>query len=178
MIWRELPPHARRILSSTRRALSIAGTTSACAENTNIVTFLSIFLRNYLRMRGEYGFVVRKGRKHVELPPHARRIHMRVVVVRNIHGTTSACAENTRADRTNVVTCWNYLRMRGEYSSEKVVIRSSKELPPHARRIPANSIYLNLLGGTTSACAENTSHCFLNFSSSRNYLRMRGEYVG
>ena len=32
-------------------------------------------------------------------------------------GTTSACAENTRALYTASLNCWNYLRVRGEYYS-------------------------------------------------------------
>ena len=33
------------------------------------------------------------------------------------------------------------------------------------------------LTGTTSACAENTSTCGMTFFPTRNYLRVRGEYL-
>ena len=51
---RELPPHARRILSSWARVTETSGTTSACAENTLHLSFYHTWCGNYLRMRGEY----------------------------------------------------------------------------------------------------------------------------
>ena len=53
-------------------------------------------IKNYLRVRGEY-----QGR-HAhdiwaeELPPRARRIRQAELALGDEHGTTSACAENTR----------------------------------------------------------------------------------
>ena len=56
--WRfisaELPPRARRIRPAGASADLHTGTTSACAENTMMVSFLSFTNRNYLRVRGEY----------------------------------------------------------------------------------------------------------------------------
>ena len=50
------------------------------------------------------------------------------------------------------------------------------ELPPRARRILlANELDLRL-GGTTSACAENTWVSKRLMPMARNYLRVRGEY--
>ena len=51
------------------------------------------------------------------------------------------------------------------------------ELPPRARRIRRFSDRAHPMEGTTSACAENTitkkkEPCF-----TRNYLRVRGEYL-
>ena len=70
----ELPPRARRILSWTRTVGDYEGTTSACAENTQITVTYYLPKRNYLRVRGEY----RLGRFGTlakrELPPRARRI--------------------------------------------------------------------------------------------------------
>ena len=51
----------------------------------------------------------------------------------------------------------NYLRMRGEYELEKLVVAASEELPPHARRIPEALTAAHMTPGTTSACAENTN---------------------
>ena len=47
---RELPPRARRILIACLQG----GTTSACAENTLGLELGDFFIRNYLRVRGEY----------------------------------------------------------------------------------------------------------------------------
>ena len=71
---------------------------------------------------------------------------------------------------------WNYLRVRGEYleiASHAVIIQ---ELPPRARRIRHSIAGCKMPTGTTSACAENTSHPFTNGSNIWNYLRVRGEY--
>ena len=71
---------------------------------------------------------------------------------------------------------WNYLRVRGEYSSNRRAIFKSRELPPRARRIlhSVDAVPLNI--GTTSACAENTLACFPLLLEKWNYLRVRGEY--
>ena len=67
--------------------------------------------------------------------------------------------------------------MRGEYRKDGRIENLWPELPPHARRI------LKLCGrpgyylGTTSACAENTGCQSRPAHHSRNYLRMRGEYL-
>ena len=70
----ELPPRARRIQTLDGFEGVLAGTTSACAENTGSAGQPTQWARNYLRVRGEYSrcFV---GRNTIEeLPPRARRI--------------------------------------------------------------------------------------------------------
>ena len=133
------------------------GTTSACAENTYTKALQSPDPWNYLRVRGEYGFVVRKGRKHVELPPRARRIRESVTPPRGQHGTTSACAENTLIASLISRKTWNYLRVRGEYHNCAVYSMRQPELPPRARRILSRP-------ATVPGWAW-------------NYLRVRGEYT-
>ena len=52
----------------------LAGTTSACAENTSGHDLRSLTSGNYLRVRGEYKIAYRVGGFTKELPPRARRI--------------------------------------------------------------------------------------------------------
>ena len=75
------------------------------------------FLRNYLRVRGEYERVLGNGPNEPELPPRARRIlaKPRANIARK--GTTSACAENTQIIKEMKDLLRNYLRVRGEYLS-------------------------------------------------------------
>ena len=113
----------------------------------------------------------------VELPPRARRILIGVLNRNTIHGTTSACAENTINIVTFLSILWNYLRVRGEYSPIKYRIAASRELPPRARRIHPNAHFFGAEPGTTSACAENTLTADTIPSSAWNYLRVRGEYI-
>ena len=95
-------------------------------------------------MRGEYEGPGGSSERLVELPPRARRIHGDYLVEKPEYGTTSACAENT------VNLCGlrritrNYLRVRGEYSPPAARVRSSKELPPRARRIRDYAGYLGV----------------------------------
>ena len=74
---------------------TVAGTTSAYAENTGSRPSASANLRNYLRVRGEYMLVALVNLMILELPPRTRRIqtldYFKVVLA----GTTSAYAENT-----------------------------------------------------------------------------------
>ena len=112
---RELPPHARRILSAKTLRETSYGTTSACAENTHYGDPRSTGFGNYLRMRGEYSMAAHLITTRLELPPHARRILRELEHLCECGGTTSACAENTRP-RLFPRRAWgNYLRMRGEY---------------------------------------------------------------
>ena len=91
----ELPPRARRIPEAITLAVIGAGTTSACAENTQMQMGWKTPIWNYLRVRGEYGLYRHNISAHVELPPRARRI-LAVFIGGAPHlGTTSACAENT-----------------------------------------------------------------------------------
>ena len=112
----ELPPRARRIHSSRMRRISLAGTTSACAENTLAAQTRSPCGGNYLRVRGEYWSGMRWVADCEELPPRARRILGRKCHWGRSSGTTSACAENTGERRAWCCSLRNYLRVRGEYS--------------------------------------------------------------
>ena len=92
-------------------------------------------------------------------------------------GTTSACAENTPCPQSPTHPCWNYLRVRGEYRSNHFFHASVVELPPRARRILKIFCFCITLGGTTSACAENTFSIWATGMTWWNYLRVRGEYA-
>ena len=112
-----------------------------------------------------------------ELPPRARRILNPYDGFAKIHGTTSACAENTEAGRHPHHQHWNYLRVRGEYLPPHGMRLKCLELPPRARRIPVSGTKAAGFTGTTSACAENTLHVGFHILGNRNYLRVRGEYL-
>ena len=152
----ELPPRARRIQRFNRDRIKPVGTTSACAENTNPHDTRTHARWNYLRVRGEYVWCGSMFGWGLELPPRARRIHLRAIQRSGAGGTTSACAENT-----------------GE---KHRVVAAAEELPPRARRILHSPQRPRRRPGTTSACAENTGCGFETFGHARNYLRVRGEY--
>ena len=154
----ELPPRARRIPFDRVCYLSISGTTSACAENTSVMCGFVIKGWNYLRVRGEYGADFKPSRLIWELPPRARRIQAIEQPFDHIHGTTSACAENTGVLSPSPTRDRNYLRVRGEYDCLAAIFRKAWELPPRARRILETGLDSPEITGTTSACAENTHH--------------------
>ena len=91
----ELPPRARRIPTLMYWAVIPLGTTSACAENTGPGQCGGLQLRNYLRVRGEYHPRSPVTCHPRELPPRARRILHKALLIPRPVGTTSACAENT-----------------------------------------------------------------------------------
>ena len=152
----ELPPRARRIRGPPGAIRPAYGTTSACAENTNFFAPPNAFRQNYLRVRGEYTGAMTRMRLSKELPPRARRIQQNGDALKQIEGTTSACAENTVAAPTGTPPSGNYLRVRGEYQQRRSM--------GHPQM------------GTTSACAENTLLHPCDAAGHRNYLRVRGEY--
>ena len=127
-------------------------------------------------MRGEYLASSFPAYSSLELPPRARRIPLRFFAYVQDFGTTSACAENTNRFHAYIVACRNYLRVRGEYSTPRLVGSILAELPPRARRIRWVSLAMMGCTGTTSACAENTAYSACTLPVLRNYLRVRGEY--
>ena len=128
-------------------------------------------------MRGEYGGGWCAMCKRGELPPRARRIPSRSKQVTRTHGTTSACAENTRRRGRWGFSHRNYLRVRGEYPPVRSWQPPLRELPPRARRIRRDCLYGHAQHGTTSACAENTRSDRGGALFVGNYLRVRGEYL-
>ena len=152
----ELPPRARRIHDEHKIRAYLDRTTSACAENTWPARLWQWSTRNYLRVRGEYIVTIVLSSLFRELPPRARRIHRKFRLGNSKLGTTSACAENTIFAFDIKCADWNYLRVRGEYWSERQKGKIIMELPPRARRIPLACLCSLLTRGTTSACAENT----------------------
>ena len=172
----ELPPRARRIHTPIGVTRTLSGTTSACAENTLYHRHSSCHHWNYLRVRGEYSVILSVIRATLELPPRARRIRGFWVAWGGVGGTTSACAENTRKAERSSAKHWNYLRVRGEYCQWRTLPVHFLELPPRARRIPRTPDFTAVIAGTTSACAENTGGTRRFIRTSRNYLRVRGEY--
>ena len=128
-------------------------------------------------MRGEYRVRAVFSKATWELPPRARRIRWEDCHDDPDGGTTSACAENTWRVPLCVVRCWNYLRVRGEYSCRDRIHREYRELPPRARRIRFDTVGDFPQRGTTSACAENTDYNISLSEWNRNYLRVRGEYT-
>ena len=127
-------------------------------------------------MRGEYTTRLWDLPASVELPPRARRIPQRLRESLTTRGTTSACAENTPFCRATSTMMWNYLRVRGEYRDYWPADIKAGELPPRARRIHDFTDSRLTVGGTTSACAENTFRKRLSLYRRWNYLRVRGEY--
>ena len=172
----ELPPRARRIHKINHDHDSSRGTTSACAENTQVLRRPPHDSWNYLRVRGEYDRKKTMVTATMELPPRARRILHAALSQGKHSGTTSACAENTMRLRMIWGMVWNYLRVRGEYGWLSSVGSVGLELPPRARRILAEMLIENAMAGTTSACAENTPAFPQGKQLSWNYLRVRGEY--
>ena len=71
----------------------------------------------------------------------------------------------------------NYLRVRGEYGTSAASAADAMELPPRARRIRWENTRMTTPTRTTSACAENTMLALIAALDTRNYLRVRGEYV-
>ena len=111
----ELPPRARRIHIEIDARNIIRGTTSACAENTGLSGAQKGLQGNYLRVRGEYCYILDGMPSVAELPPRARRIHCDITLNLVFSGTTSACAENTPRHLPGRSPRRNYLRVRGEY---------------------------------------------------------------
>ena len=113
-------------------------------------------MRNYLRVRGEYCFIIIFAFLLRELPPRTRRIPLAAAKPVGAAGTTSAYAENTAWGTIAGEAQRNYLRVRGEYRIKAERERKLAELPPRTRRIHNTGGLVMHCFGTTSAYAENT----------------------
>ena len=133
-------------------------------------------MRNYLRVRGEYCFIIIFAFLLRELPPRTRRIPLAAAKPVGAAGTTSAYAENTAWGTIAGEAQRNYLRVRGEYITRVAWSCTASELPPRTRRIlcACENSCENM--GTTSAYAENTPPYGTCAVGMWNYLRVRGEY--
>ena len=174
--WGELPPRTRRIPGSQGKENRDAGTTSAHAENTFASWLALAASRNYLRARGEYIWPPVRAKDLPELPPRTRRIPDLKDEKVDTVGTTSAHAENTGSRRAAPERRGNYLRARGEYGADGLIVDGGMELPPRTRRIRTFTNDKELRQGTTSAHAENTPLSINCGHFMWNYLRARGEY--
>ena len=134
-------------------------------------------MRNYLRVRGEYCFIIIFAFLLRELPPRTRRIPLAAAKPVGAAGTTSAYAENTAWGTIAGEAQRNYLRVRGEYKPRAWAWAPWRELPPRTRRIQDQGRARAQTCGTTSAYAENTYVNTFIFAVEGNYLRVRGEYV-
>ena len=152
----ELPPRTRRIHATEVLTAVIFGTTSAYAENTQHTSVLLSCMRNYLRVRGEYCFIIIFAFLLRELPPRTRRIPLAAAKPVGAAGTTSAYAENTAWGTIAGEAQRNYLRVRGEYKPRAWAWAPWRELPPRTRRIQDQGRARAQTCGTTSAYAENT----------------------
>ena len=152
----ELPPRTRRIQLTPVIPVDSLGTTSAYAENTSGRRLRTRLTRNYLRVRGEYGFHRFHPIRIVELPPRTRRIQIIIRRHKLPWGTTSAYAENTPDTFASRNIPGNYLRVRGEYGPFTGSTCTNTELPPRTRRIRCLLVTGGDTHGTTSAYAENT----------------------
>ncbi|SQG55664.1 Uncharacterised protein [Corynebacterium ulcerans] len=130
---------------------------------------------NYLRIRGEKAFRLRRCQIQQELPPHTRRKVNHHDDRDTSKGTASAYAEKRETLIDQLITIKNYLRIRGEKAPS--LFRSSPlmELPPHTRRKASSFLREFATVGTTSAYAEKSGRQLPARHWHRNYLRIRGE---
>ncbi len=113
----EIPPRARRRGFVLRRAHSIIGNTSACAEKSANHPPALACTRKYLRVRGEETATAIGTPLAMEIPPRARRRVAHHGAAPWRPGNTSACAEKRPNQHINRGGLWKYLRVRGEESS-------------------------------------------------------------
>ena len=126
-------------------------------------------------MRGEEQEMGSIWTKIAEIPPHARRRGIRLLLAQRIPGNTSACAEKSGRRRWRSPKFGKYLRMRGEERFEVDPSAQTVEIPPHARRRECERQPATINEGNTSACAEKSYRGAWEVARWWKYLRMRGE---
>ena len=151
------------------------GTTSAYAEKSGFTYTGGTNTGNYLRIRGEEHFDDWWAVADWELPPHTRRRAPNDTPALAPPGTTSAYAEKSISMIGGQSQIGNYLRIRGEEHRTTHQRWLHLELPPHTRRRAECFMWYSGCYGTTSAYAEKSVSAMMPITTSRNYLRIRGE---
>ena len=113
-LYKEIPPRARRRAGGMGGSALPSGNTSACAEKRSWARSPPAFLRKYLRVRGEEGYLQELEAADVEIPPRARRRVICTAWEPDSVGNTSACAEKSQRTRPPRRKYRKYLRVRGE----------------------------------------------------------------
>ncbi len=158
-----------------RRAHSIIGNTSACAEKRAPISGAIHSPWKYLRVRGEETATAIGTPLAMEIPPRARRRVAHHGAAPWRPGNTSACAEKRQPSTEHSAVLRKYLRVRGEESTMAGSSGARAEIPPRARRRVIPKLWAPELIGNTSACAEKSAKPPRNFRRARKYLRVRGE---
>ena len=168
------PPRVR----SRRRAHCCcsfsAGITSACAEQTYIVTSVKILVQDHLRVCGADRFLILVQVLAPGSPPRVRSRRVRIQQFVGLVGITSACAEQTSTIRQTRLRNWDHLRVCGadrwRERAEPLVWGS----PPRVRsRLLFSSDTARALW-ITSACAEQTPAALLFAPLRSDHLRVCG----
>ena len=172
----ELPPLTRGIHPVPCVVEAGYGITPARSGNTWSASRSDRLGRNYPRMCGEYARRIVAAPAQPELPPLARGIQLFALFLSLHVGITPACAGNTALCPFSFPACWNYPRLRGEYSLVVPPNIAAMELPPLARGILIHTPPTLNHCGITPACAGNTANPAPCIRVYRNYPRLRGEY--
>ncbi len=150
----EIPPHARRRVTTGGIPSPFLGNTSACSEKSCGQVASTPLAGKYLRMRGEKTRTITGWTYWTEIPPHARRRAILRKPGRIIHRKYLRMRGEEPLRTFDPILKRKYLRMRGEEGSWLHGCDPIPEIPPHARR----RAYLRGLQhrnmGNTSACAE------------------------
>ena len=156
------PPLARGIPVWEADLLFALGITPACAGNTSCSVSPSTNAWDHPRLRGEYSVKLHNEVEITGSPPLARGILIWNQKLSSKLGITPACAGNTLTIPTFKTFPWDHPRLRGEYFSTGLRLRTSTGSPPLARGIPIFHSMPDVGSGITPACAGNTTSSWIS----------------
>ena len=168
------PPRVRSRPRCCRTVHPPGRITSACAEQTPGHSNLPREARDHLRVCGADYSHVRKTLDEYGSPPRVRSRPHDGVEHAHAEGITSACAEQTLAQRCQNRSDWDHLRVCGADTYTSAWASAGAGSPPRVRSRRCGMSCGTCRRGITSACAEQTRPRSNSLRTRKDHLRVCG----
>ena len=150
------PPRVRSRQVHVTRAIPCDGITSACAEQTSQANSSGTASRDHLRVCGADLVRPTPHDRNWGSPPRVRSRLEYFAGVNEVHGITSACAEQTTLSVMELVEKRDHLRVCGADTIPMHDTYDNVGSPPRVRSRHRDHVVHDSVIGITSACAEQT----------------------
>ena len=157
---------------------TVAGITSACAEQTEATAATTIPERDHLRVCGADEVLEPCVARTYGSPPRVRSRRDGRAIVLQIAGITSACAEQTGSLSRSARSTRDHLRVCGADGGHRGDDDPGAGSPPRVRSRPTLHQGRPPLLRITSACAEQTRSIRRWTAVTRDHLRVCGADAG
>ncbi len=154
-----------------------SGITPAYAGNTIHTAIHHLTYQDHPRLRGERFDLDPPFMNKLGSSPPTRGTHLRFQVSDTIFRITPAYAGNTIHTAIHHLTYQDHPRLRGEHTTQTVILHTRVGSPPPTRGTRQINNYVQLTHRITPAYAGNTSESASTDGRTQDHPRLRGEHL-